>query len=518
MDTSLSIAAAKAPQQNNCGDTHPALTKLSVLIPVYNERWTIEEIVSRVLQSPVDLEIELVIVDDGSSDGSWSIVEHLAGKDSRIKAIQHPRNLGKGAAIRTAMDHMTGDVAVVQDADLEYDPREFPQLLAPILEGKADAVFGSRFAGQTRRVLLFWHSVANRCLTLLSNMLNDLNLSDMETGYKMVRSDVLRQLRLDCQTFTFEPELTCRLAQWGARIYEVPISYAGRTYQEGKKIRARDAVKAVAAMFRCRFWDPQFTTHSGFFILTAVAKANRYNRWLLKLIGDFLGTRILEAGAGIGNLSGFFLGRERLVTADDDPVYVARLQRRFQGRRNVRVDRADLTHRPTFAAWQPEQIDTVFCSNVLEHIEPDEQVLASFEELLVPGGHCVIIVPAGPRLHNSLDVELGHFRRYSATELSRKMQSAGFEIVFVKQFNKLGALGWFVSGGILRNRHLSPRQMIWFDRFWPIGKLLDYLFPWSGMSLAVVGRKRLPLDSDFPDTSSTLTSSCASISLPRKPR
>ncbi|HLA85930.1 MAG TPA: glycosyltransferase family 2 protein [Thermoguttaceae bacterium] len=232
---------------------------LSVLLPVYNEVATLRLIVDRVLASPVPVEMEVIGVDDGSRDGSWDLLEQLAAEDSRIKPIRHPRNRGKGAAIRTAIEHMTGQVAVVQDADLEYNPAEYPALLAPILEGKADAVFGSRYAGLTRRVQPFWHTMVNQGLTLMSNMLNNLTLTDMETCYKMVRADVLKRLRLSSCTFTLEPEITCRLAQWGARIHEVPISYDRRGYAQGKKIRARDGLKALGQMFYTRLIDRRFT-------------------------------------------------------------------------------------------------------------------------------------------------------------------------------------------------------------------------------------------------------------------
>jgi glycosyltransferase involved in cell wall biosynthesis len=232
---------------------------LSVLMPIYNERRTLREIVGRVLRSPISLEIELVAVDDASDDGSWELLEQLAAEDARVRPVRHPRRRGKGAAVRTAIERMTGDVAVVQDADLEYNPNEYPLLLAPILEGKADAVFGSRFTSHSRRVLFFWHAVANNLLTLVSNALNDLNLTDMETCYKMVRTDILRRLRLRANSFAIEPELTCRLAQWRARIYEVPISYDGRTYDEGKKIRALDGIKALWQLFYTKFIDRRFT-------------------------------------------------------------------------------------------------------------------------------------------------------------------------------------------------------------------------------------------------------------------
>jgi glycosyltransferase involved in cell wall biosynthesis len=215
---------------------------LSVLMPVYNERHFVEAIVDQVNAVPVRKEI--ICVNDFSTDGTAEILDRLlaAGKVHRV--IHQPRNMGKGAAIRTALAASTGNVVIVQDADLEYDPNDWPHLLEPIIDGRADAVFGSRFTGTPRRVLYFWHSVGNKGLTTLSNMLTNLNLTDMETCYKAMRGELARSLRLTANRFGFEPEVTARLAKANARIYEVPISYSGRTYAEGKKINWRDGVAA----------------------------------------------------------------------------------------------------------------------------------------------------------------------------------------------------------------------------------------------------------------------------------
>ncbi|MBN2475082.1 MAG: glycosyltransferase [Pirellulales bacterium] len=482
-------AVEEHPGNAPVSDRIRAISKLSVLMPLYNERWTVAEIIRRVLAAPVGLELELVIVDDGSTDGSWEEVQELAAREPRIRLFRHERNRGKGAAIRTAIERMSGDVAVVQDADLEYDPRDYRQLLEPILQGKAEAVYGSRFAGYSRRVLFFWHSLANGLITLFANMLNDTNLTDLETCYKMVRADVLKQLRLRSNTFTIEPELTCRLAQWGARIYEVPISYCGRTYAEGKKIGARDGVKALLEIVRCRLFDTRFTEHSGFHILKSVSRARRYNRWTLRQCARFLGDRVLEAGAGIGNLSCLLLEKTRLILADRDPVYVAQLRDRFGDRKNVRIVQADLTRTEDFALWKDERIDAVFCSNVLEHLADDRQVLRNFHDTLAPGGHCIIVVPAGGWLYTGMDRQLGHYRRYEVDELREKMEAAGLEIVFAKRFCRLGALAWWISAKVFRRRHLSPRQMIWFDRLLPVTMLLDRLLPVPGMSLMMIGRR-----------------------------
>ena len=463
--------------------------KLSVVIPVYNERWTVETIVKRVLATDLSLELEVIIVDDGSSDGSATLLERLAAEDSRLHLFTHTTNRGKGAALRTGIQHMTGDVAVIQDADLEYDPADLATLLAPIMEGKADAVYGSRFVGHPRRVLFFWHSLANWFLTLMSNMVNDMNLTDMETCYKMIRTDIFKRLRLRASSFNIEPEITCRLAQWGARVYEVPISYSGRTYLEGKKIGAKDGFKALWEMFRCKVVDPRFTDHSGFYILLSVARATRYNRWILGDVQRFLGKRLLEAGAGIGNLSAMLINRERLVMVDYEEEYVGMLAHRFGWRPNVRVEQGDLTKDELYDEFAEEKLDTVLCSNVLEHLENDRDVLRNMHRVLEPAGHCIILVPAVPWLHNGIDRELGHCRRYTKDELRKKMTEAGFEVVMEKQFSRLAAISWAISGNILRRRHLSPRQMIWFDRIVPLAKLLEYCIPFPGVSLVMVGKK-----------------------------
>jgi glycosyltransferase involved in cell wall biosynthesis len=218
--------------------------RLSVLVPVYNERDTIEHIVEMVREVPVEKEI--ICVDDRSTDGTGDILTRLHADGKVDCVIRHPRNRGKGAAIRTALAASTGNVVIVQDADLEYDPNDWPALLEPIVDGRADAVFGSRFLGGPHRVLYFWHSVGNRVLTTVSNMFTNLNLTDMETCYKAMRGDIARSLlpRLTADRFGFEPEITARLAKAGARVYEVPISYSGRTYAEGKKIGWKDGVAA----------------------------------------------------------------------------------------------------------------------------------------------------------------------------------------------------------------------------------------------------------------------------------
>ena len=225
---------------------------LSVVMPVYNEAQTIVTVIEHVLKAPVDLPREIIVVDDASTDGTSNLLQRLP--PGEIRLLRHEVNRGKGAAIRTGVAQATGDIVLIQDADLEYDPRDYPLLLEPILEDQADVVFGNRFHGGPHRVLYFWHYAANRFLTLLTNVLTGLNVTDMEVGFKVFRRDVLRRITLESDRFGFEPEVTVKVARLGCRVYEVPVRYYGRTYEEGKKITWRDGVAALFHIVRYRFF------------------------------------------------------------------------------------------------------------------------------------------------------------------------------------------------------------------------------------------------------------------------
>jgi glycosyltransferase involved in cell wall biosynthesis len=226
--------------------------KLSVVVPVFNEHLTIAEIIRRVQAVDVGLDKEIIVVDDGSIDGTREILRALTVPG--LKIVLHEKNMGKGMALRTGFAEVEGDVVLIQDADLEYDPQEYPLLLEPILDGRADVVYGSRFLGGPHRVLFFWHYVGNRFLTIFSNMLSNLNLTDMETCYKVFRHEILGKIKLRSARFGFEPEITMKVAKLKCRVYEVPISYSGRDYSEGKKVGWKDGLAAIFHLLRFRFF------------------------------------------------------------------------------------------------------------------------------------------------------------------------------------------------------------------------------------------------------------------------
>ncbi len=475
---------------------------LSVIMPVYNERLTLREIVRRVQAVPIEKEI--IAVDDCSTDGSSEILNQLAAAYDNFRVIHQPRNKGKGAALRAGIAQATGQLILIQDADLEYDPNEYPQLLAPILDGRADVVYGSRFAGSPRRVLLFWHTLGNKFLTLLSNVFSNLNLTDMETCYKVFRAEVLKNLHLRSNRFGFEPEVTARVAQLKYTIYEVPISYHGREYAEGKKINWKDGVAAMWTILRCALTAPR--QDSGLSTLMALSAAPRLNRWMYETIAPHLGSRILEVGSGIGNITTYLAKREVVIASDVSSLYLDYLKNRFKSRPNVQVRHLDLANVPTDELrWL--ELDTVVCVNVLEHIELDVAVLEQLRRALVPGGKLILLVPAHQLLYGSLDRELGHHRRYAKKELRRKLEQAGFRLVHLQHFNMAGIPGWLLNGRLLGRKALPAFQVRLYNLLLPLFKLERLFRLPFGLSLVAVAENSKAAASVAPQAAQAASAS-----------
>ena len=467
---------------------------LSILIPVYNERSVVEKSLSLVLAAPLpeDMERELVIVDDCSTDGTSAILERIAERDSRIRLFRKKVNQGKGAAVRTAIEQACGDFCLVQDADLEYDPADYMKLMEPMLSGHADAVFGSRYmAGVQTRVLPFYHSMMNKGLTLLSNLFSNLSVTDMETCYKVFRTDLLKSIPIRSDRFGFEPEITMKCAKRKLRIYEVPISYHGRTYEEGKKIGWKDGVKALGVIVYFWLVDDLYVPTYGRGTLNNLTGTPQYVSWVTRIVRPHLGDTVLEIGAGIGNLTGRLIGRKlEYVAGEADPLYLHALRNRFLRTPNVTVCELHPGNPDDYAPWK-HLFDSALCVNMLELVDDPLRVLNLLGECLKPKGNLIVLVPQGQDLFGPLDVALGHKRRFSESELRQLLGAAGFEIEKIYQVNKIGALSWWLFGKVFRRTRIHRVALKMFDKtvwFW---RRVDAILPWSGLSLVAVAKRRI---------------------------
>jgi len=466
---------------------------LSILIPLYNEEEFVQELLRRVAAAPLPegLQREIIVVDDGSTDRSTAEVEAFSAAypDVTLRLFRQGKNQGKGAAVRRAIQEATGHYSLIQDADLEYDPREYGKLLGPLLNGDADVVYGSRFmAAGERRVLYFWHSLANRILTTLCNIAADLNLTDMETCYKAFRTAFMKTIPIDSNRFGLEPEMTVKFARRKARIFETPISYHGRTYEEGKKIGARDAVEALWVILRARF-TTRLYVDAGHATLDAFAFAPKFTRWMADVVAPYAGGRVLEIGAGMGNMSRHLAPRRNLYVATDiNPEYIEHLGNMFRHRSEVWVRKLDATNDEDFAVFA-DQMDTVVCLNVLEHIEDDSATLRAIRGILQPDGKLILLVPNDPKAYGTIDKQIGHFRRYTPETLRAVLLGAGYVVDDVLKFNRVSMPAWRFAGQVRKTQHLSRVSLQIFDRLVWAWRRIDDMLPWEPASIIAIARK-----------------------------
>jgi len=455
--------------------------QLSIIIPVYNEFNTIEEIIRRVQATSFDKEI--IIVNDGSTDGTGDLLQELENSHSpNIQVIHKTENQGKGAAIRSALPHVNGDVVIIQDADLEYYPEEYGRMFELFESKKADVVYGTRFLG-SHRVFHFTHYLGNKLVTGLCNILFNTILSDMTTGYKMFDADILKSIKLKANRFGFESEVTGRVFRKKLRVYEVPISYAGRTYEDGKKLKWTDTFTLIYWLIRCRLT----TMDIGEETLFRLSSVNKYYELFHQRVAHIIGKRILEIGSGAGNFTRFLLGNEIVVATDYAANHLHTIRQRFVVNDRMRIHQFDASKKPS-EELKSYKLDTVVCLNVLEHIEDDDQALKNMKSLLTPGGKLVLLVPAIKALYGSLDKGLDHYRRYSQKELLEQIRNTGFEVEETFFFNMWGVPGWFLNSRILRRKVLPKFQLRFFTLLHPLVRIERFFKTPFGLSVIVIAK------------------------------
>jgi glycosyltransferase involved in cell wall biosynthesis len=502
------------------------MTSLSVLVPVFNEQHLVAASLARLEvleQSPLLERVQVIVVDDSSRDrspevlaafarergielapaaphaarvaGGGPIDAALRGRGRRGKIdwlfLRHARNGGKGAALRTALGHAECALSVCHDADLEYHPQDLLRIVKVFVEEPADAVFGSRFAGgEARRVLLFGHELGNRLLTFLTNLVTNLNLTDMESCYKATRTELLRSIPIVSDDFRIEPELCIKLAKREARIFEIPIRYSGRTYAEGKKIDWKDGFRALWAILRFALSDEVYAQDQhGSQMLARLARSPRFNRWMADTIRPFCGNRILEIGSGTGNLARQLVPRERYVASDVNPLYLSTLENLTADRPYLSAHYTDVTQLASYPNVEGG-FDTVVCLNVIEHVDDDRGSLENIRAVLSADGRAIVLVPYGPWNFGSLDEVLGHERRYTEESLRRVAADAGFDVTELIPFNRVSSLPWYLNGRVLRRRSFGLLQFKLLNWLTPLFRRIDPLLPLPPLSLVAVLTRR----------------------------
>ena len=488
---------ATTPSAKSCESTASTVRpftsfRLSVLVPVYNERHVVEASLNRVRALKDDLisSLEIIVVDDQSTDGTWEILQRLASEDSRIVLLRNGRNSGKGASVRKAIAHSTGDISVIHDADLEYDPADIPSLLVPFAKEGADAVFGSRYiSAPYRRALMHRHTTINKFLTSASNWLTDLSLTDLETCYKVIKTDLLKSIPLRSNDFRFEVEITFKLSKRRARVFEAPIRYLPRTREEGKKIKARDGLLALLAMIRYWLIDDLYKEDEyGSRMMFDLEHSRRLSHWLGRTLRPIIGNRVLEIDAGIGTLTNQLIPRDLYLASDVNPNYLRYLESYSYGKPYLHVLNVDVENSEHLSGME-QKFDTVLLVNVLERLDQDGPALRNMHSALESGGRVVIVAAQYPKLCGTLDNILRRRRRYKRSALETLLTDAGFRIEKIFDFNRVSVPGWWFNGKILRRKKFSRIQLKMLDLAMPILSRIDDIWPWGGLSMVAIGVK-----------------------------
>jgi len=466
-------------------------TRLSIIVPVCNQQYSVNSaflgISATVL--PDGMEREIIFVDDGSTDGSYAVLQSLASRNPDVIILRHEETLGPGACFQTALTRVTGELCLIQDVQLAFNPQEYIRLLAPVLDGMADVVLGSRFLPyQYRRVLPYIQSRRHHRISRLTSRLSNRDFSDVLCPFKLFRTIIVKSIPLRCRGIGASNELLAKLVKRGFRLCEVPVSYRGWSYGAEKPIDLRQMWSAMAAAVVFCFIDDIYEKQYGHDILHRLSATHRFNRWMADTIRPWVGDTVLEIGAGMGNLTMKLLPRAQYVVSDIDPLHLDFLSQVLAESTRVRVERADLESREDFDRLAG-QFDTVVCLNVVEHVNQDELALSNIHRALMPGGRACILVPQIPEIYGTLDKVLGHYRRYTQMELAGKMEQAGFVVEKIFSFNRPAVPAWWLNGRILRATNFGRIQLKIYDSLVWLFRRIDKFLPWRGVSVIAIGRK-----------------------------
>ena len=455
--------------------------KISVIIPVFNEINTFNQILDLVKSTPYDKQI--IIVDDGSTDGTREIIKQIT--DKSVITLFNSKNMGKGACIRKAREYVNGEIVIIQDADLEYYPDDYEILFEKILNGKADVVYGSRFIG-SHRAIYFWNLLGNKTLNLFASVFLNTYLTDLMTCYKAFKADVFKSLDLKANRFGIEAEITAEIFKRRFRVYEVPISYNGRSYEEGKKVHWTDFFTSI-------FWliiASLRSTDVGADTLLKMRLMRNNNSWVFNKISPYLGKQTLEIGSGIGTFSNRIVQHTDHLTASDiDKRHIQYLKKRFIANPKINIKELDATLiRESLPA---KGYDTVVSLNMLEHIEDDNKVLRGINHVLEKNGKLLLLVPAHAFLYGSLDKAIHHHRRYNKQDLIEKLDKAGFDIEKIEYMNFCSVFGWFINFKMLKRKTMPLITIRMLDLIIPSIAMIEKIVPFPfGLSLFCVARKR----------------------------